>query len=241
VKLNLNKYTFGRELKLLVSIFLIAIGHLSYGQFVDTLHLTVDRGYSVFGISNHNCKENHFDLGCKMDGESTCFVCKVAENETDSILMYKTRIHDSLYIYIHDKKGTLRLKYLQPHGKSIIGRVHVYDKKGDLISKEYYSYGHFHEDESPNHHNINQDKPFRSGVWEYYKKGELVKKERYELLHTKDASSYFILVKEYEFHKGSTHVKRHNEYIVGIEDFVYFHKPVKFKNPVYSVKGRNAN
>jgi len=154
--------------------------------------------------------------------------------------MNKLQIHDSLFIHIHDKKGTLRLKYLRPHAESIFGRVLVYDKKGNLSSKEYYSYGHFHEDESPNHHNVDSDKPFRAGSWEYYKNGELYKKEKYELLHTKDQNTYFVLIKEYTYYKGTTHVKWHREYVVGIEDLVFMHKPIKYKNSIYSVKGRKA-
>lgn len=220
---------------LILSSFLFVLN--SSAQFVDTLNLTVSRGYSVFGIANHNCRETHTDLGCKTDKNSTCFVCKVAQNETDSILMYKTRIHDSLYMKIHDKKGTLRLEYLQPHAHSIYGRVKVYNKKGELISHEYYSYGDFHEETTNNHHDVDGHKPFRAGLWKYYKKGELVKTERYQLLHTNDQKVYFVLVKELTYFKGTNAVDKHKEYVVHLDDLEFMHKPLKYKNPIFVVKG----
>ncbi|MGB0404482.1 MAG: hypothetical protein ACPGEG_10325 [Salibacteraceae bacterium] len=153
--------------------------------------------------------------------------------------MYKARIHDSIYVMVYDKNKTLRIEYLQPHAHSIYGRVKVYNKKGELTSLEYYSYGEFSESNSPNHHDVSGSSTFRAGLWKYYSKGVLSKTERYELLHTKDKSNYYVLITELTFEKDGTHVKKQNEYISHIEDLEFQHKPLKFKKPMFSVKGAN--
>ena len=223
--------------RILLSSILCSLLSVGNAQFVDTLKFTVEKEFSVFRMANYNCRETHADLGCKSDKNTTCFVCFHPQNEQDSILQYKTRIHDSLYMKIFDKKGILRLEYLQPHAQAISGRVKVYDKKGDLIRLEYYSTGKFEEEESPNHHEVKGHKPFRVGLWKYFNKGHMYKSERYQLLHTPDQNTYFVLITELTYWKGSKAVKDHREYVLHLDDLEFQHKPPKFQHSIFEVKG----
>ena len=128
---------------------------------------------------------------------------------------------------------------MQPHAQAIYGQVKVYNKKGELTSLEYYSYGDYLESDYPNHHDVVGHSPFRVGLWKYYNKGVLAKTERYELLHTQDKSNYYVLITELIFEKDGNYVKKQNEYISHLEDLEFQHKPLKFKNPMSSVKGAN--
>lgn len=221
-------------LRLIVGLFLVFSVGKSKAQFVDTLNITIKKDFTIYHVANFNCKEK------KCFDEGTCWACFDPANEVDSVLQNVHRIHDSIYIKVHDPKGVLRMEYLRPHAQSIWGDVKIYNKKGELIRVEHYSDGSYHDARNGDHHPVAGYLPFRTGDWKYYEDEQLVKMVRYQLVHSNDQTNYYGLVKEFIYFPNSKMVSVQNEYLVHLADLEFDSKP-NLKHPIFTTRGKQPN